>query len=53
MEGNNKWLTVVLPAAARIAVAVLLTVLVQLGLLEAGAVGACLRVVVGTGLFGL
>ena len=44
---NNKWLTaaVLLPAAARIALAVAVTVLVQLGLLDAAVRDVCLPAV--------
>ena len=52
---NNKWLTaaVLLPAVARIALAVAITVLVQLGILDAALRDACLPVVLGSKPFGL
>lgn len=48
---REKWpiAAAVLPVAARILVAVLLTVLVQLGLLDGAALDACRRVVAPLG----
>ena len=52
---REKWpiAAAVLPAVARIALAVAVTVLVQLGLLDAALRDACLPVVLGSRPFGL
>ena len=52
---NNKWpiAAVLLPAVARIALAVAVTVLVQLGILDVALRDACLPAVLGSRLLGL